>query len=383
MSVQSLVDRHARLQAQRMELLDRCCMAKRDMTDDESAEFGRLSGQVQELENELQRVGVGNADVTAIHRANAKGHAGGGVKVTSGGWAARAAAVLVTGESRGIASGSVDVPTLVETEVAAMDRPGRLIDLLTSRNNIQGNSFEFYRQGIRTNTAAPVADGAVKPTSIFTVAPIEDRCRVIAHLSEPVPIRLFADHHDLEQWLDDEMAEGVLDAIEREVISGDGTGEHMTGLLHTAGTTAVAFDTDMPTTLRSAVTAMQLKGVTPTGWVLHPNDAERIDLLRFPWGGAAAADAGFLLDGYQNTNAGSANVFGPTAPRVVSPSVPEGTAVLGDWAQLRLYVREDVRLDIDAGGVLFTQNQAIVRAEARVGVGVLKPASFAVIDLTA
>ncbi|OKH78218.1 hypothetical protein EB75_28160 [Mycobacterium sp. ST-F2] len=366
-----------------MELLDRCCMAKRDMTDDESAEFGRLSGQVQELENELQRVGVGNADVTAIHRANAKGHAGGGVKVTSGGWAARAAAVLVTGESRGIASGSVDVPTLVETEVAAMDRPGRLIDLLTSRNNIQGNSFEFYRQGIRTNTAAPVADGAVKPTSIFTVAPIEDRCRVIAHLSEPVPIRLFADHHDLEQWLDDEMAEGVLDAIEREVISGDGTGEHMTGLLHTAGTTAVAFDTDMPTTLRSAVTAMQLKGVTPTGWVLHPNDAERIDLLRFPWGGAAAADAGFLLDGYQNGTAGSANVFGPTAPRVVSASVPEGTAVLGDWAQLRLYVREDVRLDIDAGGVLFTQNQAIVRAEARVGVGVLKPASFAVIDLTA
>ena len=63
--------------------------------------------------------------------------------------------------------------------------------------------------------------------------------------------------------------------------------------------------------------------------------------------------------------------------------IPEGTAVLGDWNQLRLYVREGVRLDIDAGGALFTRNQAIIRAEARIGVGVLKPSSFAVIDLTA
>ncbi len=37
--------------------------------------------------------------------------------------------------------------------------------------------------------------------------------------------------------------------------------------------------------------------------------------------------------------------------------------MLGDWNQLRLYVREDVRLDVDAGGELFTKNQAVVRAD--------------------
>lgn len=31
-----------------------------------------------------------------------------------------------------------------------------------------------------------------------------------------------------------------------------------------------------------------------------------------------------------------------------------GTAVLGDWTKVGLYVREGVRIDIDAGGDLFT-----------------------------
>lgn len=342
-----------------------------------TAQIGEHQARIAELSDEMERSGRGNPGAAAARRAGLSGGAGG--------WASRAATALTKmgGEGRAIASGSIDVPTLVETEVVAKERPARLIDLFTNRKPIESNAFEYLRHTVRTNNAAPVADNAVKPTSPMTVDPVEDRARVIAHLSEPVPIRLFADHNELEAWLDSEMAEGVLDAVEAQAIRGNGTGENMTGLLSTAGTTAVVFDTDIPTTLRSAVTALQLIGATPNGWVLHPNDAQAIDLLRFQWGGADAADAGFLLDGYQNGNTGSGNVFGPTTPRVVSSSVPEGTAVLGDWNQLRLFVREDVRLDIDAGGELFTKNQAIVRAEARIGVGVLKPSSFAVVDLTA
>lgn len=37
-----------------------------------------------------------------------------------------------------------------------------------------------------------------------------------------------------------------------------------------------------------------------------------------------------------------------STPRVVSTSVPEGTAVLGDWNQLRRYVGERVWIDLDA-----------------------------------
>lgn len=378
MNIQSMLDRRGRLDSRRMEILDKIVAEKRDdYTPDEEAELKQLKESVDEINDELQRSGYQAEGAAAIRRAGLRGG--------SGGWAERAATALhrLGGEARAIASGSVDVPTLVETEVAEMERPTRLLDLLINRKALQSNAFEYLRQTVRTNNAEPVPDGGIKPLSYFTTEAVEDRARVVAHLSEPFPIRYFADHEELLNWLDTEMAEGVLDALEAQLIAGDGQGEAMTGLLSTAGTTAVPYSADLPTTLRSAVTALQIAGVQPNGWVMHPNDAQAIDLLRFQWGGAEAADAGFLLDGYQNSNAGSGNVFGPTTPRVVSTSVPEGTAVLGDWNQLRLYVREDVRLDVDAGGPLFTTNEAVVRAEGRFGVGVLRPSSFAIVDLVA
>jgi len=40
---------------------------------------------------------------------------------------------------------------------------------------------------------------------------------------------------------------------------------------------------------------------------------------------------------------------------VVTPSVPVGTAILGDFTKLRVYVRQDAHLDVDSSGVLFNQ----------------------------
>jgi hypothetical protein len=157
----------------------------------------------------------------------------------------------------------------------------------------------------------------------------------------------------------------------------------MTGLLTVAGTTAVAYATDVPTTLRKAVTALQVLGVQPTAWALNPADAEAIDLLRFTSGGASAVSAGFLLDGFNNGVAGSANVFGGSEiQRVISNSVPAGVAVLGDWSKLKLYIRETTNLVVDASGENFTNNTARLRAEGRFGVGHLMPSCFAKVDLT-
>jgi hypothetical protein len=131
---------------------------------------------------------------------------------------------------------------------------------------------------------------------------------------------------------------------------------------------------------RSAITALQQLGEQPTGWALSPADAEAIDLSR--WGSAG----GFLSRGYEHDNrsgfGSSDNVFGPDARRVVSNSVPEGIAILGDFTKLRVYMRQDATLAIDASGELFTRNQFIARGEGRYGIGVLRPSAFAICDLT-
>ncbi|MEH3133246.1 MAG: phage major capsid protein [Mycolicibacterium neoaurum] len=57
--------------------------------------------------------------------------------------------------------------------------------------------------------------------------------------------------------------------------------------------------------------------------------------------------------------------------------------MIGDWNFAKLWVREDMRLDTDFGGELFTKNQFVLRAEMRVGCGPLRPTAFRAVDLTA
>ena len=107
----------------------------------------------------------------------------------------------------------------------------------------------------------------------------------------------------------------------------------MLGLLATPGTTTVAFATDAITTLRSAVTALQVKGEQPTGWALNPVDAQAIDLLR--WG----TSGGLLTEGYATGVApggdpSSSNIFGPDVKRVVLQLHPGGRCCIGRLQQV-------------------------------------------------
>lgn len=334
-----------------------------------------LAAHIADLDEQIserKRAGDDNPEIVAMKRATATGDD----------WAVRAADAIRKAnggnESRAISSGSVEVPVLIEPTVTPKSRPTRLVDLLVNREVLtESNAFEYFRQTTRTTNAAAVPDLGTKPTSVYSIESINDRCRVLAHLSEAVPIRLWKDAVAVVEWLENELLAGLLDTLEAQVINGTGVGENLTGVLKVAGTTAVPFATDVPTTLRKALTAFQQTGVTPTALVLNPADAEGLDLLKEGTGGV-----GYLLDGYTNGTASSANVLG-TVQRLISPSVPAGTAVLGDWSKVKLFIREDSTIDIDAGGDLFKINAAILRAEMRVGLAHLRPADFAVIDLTA
>lgn len=327
---------------------------------------GRLGG----LEAGSEPDGNGGGTATTVPGVKAED-----ARSYTKGWAQAARQVITrTATQAGVkalTSGSVDVPTVVaDSPIRLPERPDRLVDLLVDRERVPGNEFEFLRQTVRTNNATAVADEATKPTSIFTVAPIEDRVRVIAHLSEPVPERLFEDHRSLERFLSEEMGSGVLDALESQVVSGDGLGENLTGILNTAGIGTTVFDTSIAISLRKAWTAMEALHEMPNAWVLNPTDAEAIDLLR------EQTDGGYLV-----ADVGLSNIF-KTATRVTSTSVPAGTALLGDFNEVRLFVRADTRIDADRSGVLFDTNRVKVRAEGRFGVGVLRPQAFRTVATT-
>ncbi|MCE3555450.1 phage major capsid protein [Pseudonocardia sp. RS11V-5] len=270
---------------------------------------------------------------------------------------------------KALVAGSVDVRAPADDTVTFPQYPLRVLDLLTDRKAMSGNVFSYLRQTVRDLNAAPVPDGAVKPTSVVTTTEIEDRCRVVAHISEPVVERLLADYDDLEDFLRSELEFGVLQALEAQLVSGDGQGEDFTGLLHTSGTIAQPYVTSPWVSIRKGLTALEVMGESPTAIVVHPADAEAFDLAR------EGTEGGWLL-------ASAPGNITTGLPLVRSIAVPPGTALLGDWRQTRLYVREDAKVDVDRSGDLFTTNQVRLRVEGRWGLAVRRPSAFAAVDLT-
>lgn len=191
--------------------------AHRALTEDITA----LDELVGEAVAECRRAGYDDDAAVRVRQASAVADLNGG----SGSWEARAAAAVKrlggedsVSQTRAMTSGSVDVPQLLPVGVTPKARPVRLVDLLVNRIQLQGNAFEYFVQSVRTNNADVVPDNATKPTSVNTIEARADRSRVIAHLSEPTPQRLLMDVPGLEAWLWSEMAEGVMDALEAEVI---------------------------------------------------------------------------------------------------------------------------------------------------------------------
>lgn len=271
---------------------------------------------------------------------------------------------------KSLLSGTIDTPPAVEIEPLP-DVPTALLDLIP-RHSVGANTYSYLRQSARTNNAAVVADNAEKPQSTYTFEEIENRARVIAHLSEAFPIRYLQDYAALATVLNSEMRGGLMKALETEIVSGDGTGEHFVGLLTTSGVTDVAYLGDVFSTIRRARTTMQNLGENPNGWVLNPSDAETIELTR-----ETSSAGGFLLG-----SSAEASIFG-NIPRVVSAQIPQGTALLADWTATGLGIREEANvLATTQSGSLFQKNQVQVRAEGRFSLDVFRPQAVAVVHLT-
>ena len=333
----------------------------------------RLTADLTAARDDEDMLGQAKALFSSVH--------GGGVNA-GGAWASKTAEKLgrvMRGTSDGqkaVVSGSIDIGAPIDSAINVLpDVATTILDLIPRKPVSGTNEFSYLRQTVRTNNAAPVADGATKPTSTFTVEDVTDSCRYVAHLSEPFPIRLFSDHADLEQFLQAEMARGVVRGFEDQIINGDGTGANFTGILNTSGIVSVAYATDLLTTIRKGLTGFQSTGVVPTALALNPAEAEALDLLRD--GGATGA---YLLG--DPAGAAAPNLW--RIPRVVSPAIPAGQAVLADWNRAVVAVREEARMAVDTSGAeLFDKNMAKMRVESRLGFGVKVPSAFAVLDLTA
>lgn len=255
--------------------------------------------------------------------------------------------------------------------------PTSFLEVLPAIN--RGVVYRYLRQTARANNAAPVAPGGLKPTSSYALEPVDGRLHVIAHVSEPIDKYGLSDGASLAEFVQLEMVDGLHDAVEGQLIHGDGTGENLRGIANTPGIQTQALVTNPILTARAAITKVEVLGYTPYYFVLNPLDWEAVETTQL--------DAGqFVLNGEGSRNGvpvdmAARRLWG--VPVTVTTGVPAGTGWLlsSGVAQVAtdggLHTEWSSAIDDDFG-----RNQVRLRVEGRFDLAVTRPLGIVKLTLT-
>jgi HK97 family phage major capsid protein len=170
-----------------------------------------------------------------------------------------------------------------DTEIVGIPRRQMTVRQLLQVGRTTSNSIEYARQLARTNNAAVVAETAQKPESNYTWELDDAPVRTIAHWV-PVSRQAMDDIPQLQSEIDGELRYGLDLAEEVELLKGDGTGQHLHGLVPQATAYAdqgivIANPTKIDI-LRLALLQASLAEYAADGIVLNPIDWADIELTK-------------------------------------------------------------------------------------------------------
>lgn len=260
-------------------------------------------------------------------------------------------------------------------------RPLTIRDAISVRTTAS-DTVEFVRQSAHTNNAAPVAEatssartgtelvsgGGYKPEGAWAFSRHTATVKTIAEWV-PATKRALADAGQLAGLINDELRADIAEVEETQILRGDGEGENLPGILSTSGIQQQAFDTDIFTTVRRAITKARVVGrVVPNAVALSPEDVETVDLARENGGSGAFLGAGpFAL--------GPRTLWG--LPIIESEAIEAGRGLVGDFSKAVLWDRQQTTITMtDSHDDFFIRNLVAVLAEERVAFGVTRPAAF-------
>ena len=267
-------------------------------------------------------------------------------------------------------------------------RTKRVRDLFPTRTTTAA-VIEYFRMTGFTNNAAAVAERnaagtafGAKPQSSFTFVGEQAPVRTIAHW-EAAHRNVLADEPQLRSIIDNELMYGLRLQEDAQILSGDGTGENLTGVLSTSGIQTYDWsdgallpvkDTKADA-IRRAATLSFLAYYEPTGIVMHPNDWEDIELTK--------DDNGQYLVAVSVAMGGEPKLW--RIPIVETPAIPEGTALVGAFGTgAQLYDREQASIRIsEQHSDFFVRNAIVVLAEQRLALAVKRPEAFVKVNFDA
>lgn len=234
---------------------------------------------------------------------------------------------------------------------------------------ITGNSVEVVKQTGRTSGAAPVAEGAVKPSSDFKFDLESLPTRTIAHWMK-ASRQILEDLPQLKSLIDTELLNGLALAEEDQVLNGDGTGQNLLGLIPEAtaysAPITIVDDNGELDQIGLAILQGALALFPPTGIIMNDADWTRIALLK-------DGDGNYILGSPAAMTA--KRLWG--LPVVTTPAMTVDKFLVGDFATAAtLYDRWTARVEVGTVEDDFIRNLVTVLAEERVALAVKQPGAL-------
>ncbi|MGJ0388772.1 phage major capsid protein [Microbacterium sp. CGR1] len=241
--------------------------AGRDITEAELASLEQKAEEAARLQKSIDMMDRGTAILDLFKQGDDNDGEGSSAKASF--LNVKATARSVAQKAIGTSSDLVGVEFI--RGIVPIDRPRT--SLLQAIPAIRRSSpvYEYLRQTVRTMNAAPVAEGALKPTSIVTMEPVEAKLKVFAHISEPIPKYILEDNDEVQRFIESEFVNGLDLAIQAQLVSGSGTGENPLGWLNASGILTVT-GVDLITTARKAIERLTANGRTPSFIAVAPAD---------------------------------------------------------------------------------------------------------------
>lgn len=268
-------------------------------------------------------------------------------------------------------NGIVQLPNIVEIGV----QQATVADLL-SQGTTNLAAVPYLQEDTLTVAATAVAEGAAKPEVTWDWSQTSAPVKKIAVISK-VTDELFADVPTIQSYINMRLRYMVEIVEDAQLLTGDGTGANITGILATSGiqTQAKGSDTVLDA-VRKAMTKVQSTGFfPPTGAVFHPNDWEAISL-------AKDANGQYLAGGPFYAPYGNGEfvmfyrIWGLSV--VVTTSMTENTGLVGNFKLgASIFRRQGITIDsTNSNEDDFKNNLIALRAEERLALAVWRPKAF-------
>ena len=248
------------------------------------------------------------------------------------------------------------------------------IENLFSHAPIADNTF-LYMPLTVTSNAGFIAEGSAKPESTFSVTAKTGQVKTIATWTK-VSEQLFADKSQLINILDNNLTHAVDVTVQNQLISGDGTGENLSGISKVGNfTDYVTGSGDATNTVdRLRNVAFKMRGANIDNLTILINWTDWSALL-----GLKSTTNEYLINGILDPV--KQTIYG--IPVVLSSAITAGKFAMGNFKMGGIvFDKTAMALEIDRTGDDFTKNLITIRAERRLGFAVVQPKAICYGDLT-